>query len=113
MKRKPKPSQPNNSVQQERKPQTTTPIQSEEQVRFNARNRQRKQLLPKAVALGVLSGLLAVAFRYCLDLGEEWRGEWLRVAHHYKELGLAAVLLVSVLVAKTETSNTAAKPNSL
>ncbi len=97
MKRKPKPSQPNNSVQQERKPQTTTPIQSEEQVRFNARNRQRKQLLPKAVALGVLSGLLAVAFRYCLDLGEEWRGEWLRVAHHYKELGLAAVLLVSVL----------------
>ena len=42
---------------------------------------QRQKLLPKAISLGVLSGLLAVAFRYSLDLGENMRDEWLHLGH--------------------------------
>ena len=80
-----------------KKDQTIKPFLSEEQARFNARSDQRKKLLPKAVALGVLSGLLAVAFRYSLDFGEQTRGEWLRLAHQHETMGLAAVLLLSAL----------------
>ena len=58
---------------------------------------QRHQLLPKAIGLGVVTGLLAVAFRHSLTIGENMRGEWLRLAHSHGASGLACVLLVSVV----------------
>ena len=80
----------------EQRPRTKPPGLPEEQNYFIARNGQRKKLLPKALALGLLSGLLAVVFRYCLVLGEQMRGEWLRLGHGQGAFGLVGVLLLSV-----------------
>ncbi|MCX7109053.1 MAG: hypothetical protein NTX45_02775 [Proteobacteria bacterium] len=72
----------------EQRPRAKPPGLPEEQNYFIARNGQRKKLLPKALALGLLSGLLAVVFRYCLVLGEQMRGELLRLGPGQGAFGL-------------------------
>jgi len=67
--------------------------------RFLVLNQQRRQLLPKAIAVGLFAGGTAVAFHLCLDLGENLRNHWLELARQQGRQGMAWVVgLTAVLV---------------
>ncbi|HPF57168.1 MAG TPA: H(+)/Cl(-) exchange transporter ClcA [Candidatus Competibacteraceae bacterium] len=72
--------------------------------RMEKLNRQRLRLLPRALALGVLSGLMAVAFAAALDAGEGLRTKFLQFAHQAGSYGgvvlsiLFSVITISVAV---------------
>lgn len=66
-----------------------------EHVRFAQINRDRQRLLPWALALGVLSGLLAVAFHMALDLAESLRGWLIERAHEQGASGVVTLLMVT------------------
>tara|TARA_R110000850_G_scaffold54619_2_gene130011 strand:- start:5264 stop:6697 length:1434 start_codon:yes stop_codon:yes gene_type:complete len=55
---------------------TLREVQEEIEDQRNARS-LRKRLLPRALLVGVIAGLIAVAFRYSLRVIEEWRTEFL------------------------------------
>ncbi len=48
---------------------------------------QRRKVFPRAVLVGLLAGLLAVAFRWALNGGELLRTHLIRWAHHHPTLG--------------------------
>ena len=64
--------------------------------RFEKLNHQRLRLLPRALALGVLSGLMAVAFARTMDAGETLRLALLVFAHRFGNWGIALSILFSV-----------------
>lgn len=60
--------------------------------RGEKQNQARRRLFPHALCVGLLTGVIAVAFRVCLEKGEEWRTHlmtWAQAAG-----GLGAGLLV-------------------
>lgn len=54
---------------------------------FLQAHEQRRRLIPRAMLVGLLSGLVAVAFRWTLNGGEFLREELLRAAHRVPALG--------------------------
>ena len=48
---------------------------------FARRQERRHHLLPRAVLVGLLAGLVVVVFRRLLDLCDGWREELFRFAH--------------------------------
>ena len=66
-----------------------------EHARFTQINRERQRLLPWALALGVLSGLMAVAFHMALDKAESLRGWLIGLAHEQGTPAVAALLTVT------------------
>jgi CIC family chloride channel protein len=65
-------------------------------VRLTAMIRHRRRLLPQAILLGVLTGLLAVGFHVTLDAAEIWRGQIIRWAAGQGESGPYWLLAWSV-----------------
>ena len=61
-------------------------------------NQARRRLFPHALCVGLLTGLLAVAFRVSLDQGEEWRAHFLIWVHTSDGLGAVALLVAACLV---------------
>lgn len=57
---------------------------------------QRRQQLPRAIAVGVAAGLIAVAFRWTLSQVEAWRDVLTVRAHAMGELGVALPLAIAV-----------------
>ena len=66
--------------------------------RMEKLNRQRLRLLPRALALGALSGLMAVAFATALEVGEASRMKFLQFAQQFGDYGgMALSILFSVI----------------
>ncbi|MDB5340661.1 MAG: putative H(+)/Cl(-) exchange transporter ClcA [Planctomycetaceae bacterium] len=61
-------------------------------------NQARRRLFPHALCVGLLTGVLAVAFRVCLDRGEEWRSHFLAWAATAGGLGIASLVVMACLV---------------
>ncbi len=59
-------------------------------------NRQRLRLLPRALLLGVLSGLMAVAFAKAMDAGDALRLTLLDFASHFDRWGVVLSVAFSV-----------------
>lgn len=60
-------------------------------------NQARRRLFPHALCVGLLTGILAVAFRTCLERGEEWRSYFIESAK-LMPLGPIWLFLVSTLM---------------
>jgi chloride channel protein, CIC family len=68
---------------------------------------QRRKVFPRAVLVGLLAGLLAVAFRWALDGGDRLRTHLILWGHHYPMWGWLlpiGVGMVGVSVALRLTS---------
>jgi CIC family chloride channel protein len=63
------------------------------------RHESRSRLLPRALLVGVVAGLLAVAFRELLDRIEHARPRWIELAHAHAWLGLPATVVATALAA--------------
>ncbi len=84
-------------MQQETPPDTTVQS-SQEQLRSEVHEylhvrQQRRRLFPRAALVGVLAGLLAVAFRVVLAAGESIRNALLVWAHHVAGFGGLSLVL--------------------
>lgn len=66
-----------------------------EHARFALLNRERRRLLPWAVLLGVLSGLLAVGFHLSLEAAESLRNRLIGWSRGYGDLGACLPMAVS------------------
>lgn len=71
----------------------STPEVSRREVRrelrdFARRQERRRHLLPRALLVGVATGLIAVLFRRTLDLGDSARTRWILSAHRFGALGV-------------------------
>ena len=64
--------------------------------RMEKLNRQRLRLLPRALLLGVLSGLMAVAFAKAMDAGDTLRLALLDSASRFDRWGVALSVAFSV-----------------
>ena len=65
--------------------------------RGEKQNQARRRLFPHALCVGLLTGALAVAFRLCLDQGEEWRSQLIAWADTAGGLGFGVLLVMACL----------------
>lgn len=68
-------------------------VQREVRDFFHAHERRRRQL-PRAIAVGIASGLTAVAFMRLLTLTDRWRDVFIERAHAYAPWGVLAPILL-------------------
>ncbi|SMF97359.1 chloride channel protein, CIC family [Methylomagnum ishizawai] len=66
-----------------------------EHARFSLLNRERRRLLPWAILLGVLSGLLAVGFHFSLDVVETLRNRLIGWSRGFGGWGIGVPMAVS------------------
>ncbi len=74
-----------------------------ERDRFARINLERHHLLPKAVLLGFMTGLVAAAFHYALYKGEALRNSLIGFAHQYGLKGIALPMLFSLAMVSIST----------
>jgi len=66
---------------------------------FIRRQERRRRLAPRAVAVGLTAGLVAVAFRWSLEKAEWLRSLLLYQAHQRGSIGLVGICLATAIVA--------------
>lgn len=77
-------------------PTSDTPATSGMPADSDDPNELRRRLVPKALVVGLLVGLTATVFRYCLETGESWRTALLDAARPYGVLGFVGAVLACV-----------------
>jgi hypothetical protein len=76
-----------------------TPRAQRELREFVRLQEQRRRHLPRALLVGVLAGLVAVAFGHALELSEQLRGELIAWAARFGDLGVLVPVLLGAVTA--------------
>jgi chloride channel protein, CIC family len=93
----------NKGIMQE--PAETPPLSTQEQLageavigRAEKLNQARRRLFPHALLVGIATGAMAIAFRVCLEQGEQWRSRLLTWTAIQGGLALAIFIPLSCLL---------------